>query len=57
MVRERQQTAGPLRGRSTGPKPHWGFCCSGLTDGRVVKLVLRPRFARSWGAAHGEVEA
>jgi len=30
---ERQR--GPLRGRSTGQKPHWGFCYPGLTDSRV----------------------
>jgi hypothetical protein len=32
---ELKRAAAPLCGRSTGQKPHWGFCYSGLTDGRV----------------------
>jgi hypothetical protein len=31
--------------------------CRQRLNGRVMKFTLRPRFARSWGAAHGEVEA
>jgi hypothetical protein len=31
--------------------------CRQRLNGRVMKFTLRPRFARSGGPAHGEVEA